>query len=603
MQADLPIVILLKEELPNMNVHVQNSDYKELLIKAISAKESDYDPQICMLRRPFHSPGYHTSLTAQDHPTIHPTYHSLLYAVGLLNTEIAEYEERACDIIGRVLTLQDRERSHDTYGIWPWFYEEPLAQMAPPDWNWADFCGKELLLAMLRHGHKLPESLKRQIHEAVCCACDAIIKRDVGPHYTNIAIMGAFVTLIAGELYERKDFADYGLDRLEKLQRYSVKLGTFQEFNSPAYSIIAIVELSKIHTYSTHPRAKSIATELLDLVWRMVAEHYHPSSRQWAGPHSRSYSTLLNNRALSFLQIATSNQIVFLNQWDLEYDSEWFGNGIQCPEPYVQLFTRKKKSDLSQIYYRNEETGFVKWADTFLTPTYTIGVFRHEIMWNQTRGMVAYFDNGEHSTYLQMRCLHDGYDYCSAVLQTAASSSQLLLGVNFLTNGGDTHPNLDRIQGNIAATDFRIRMEFGGCLERVRLEKQGAKAQVIIDEMVLRFESVYAVFEESEETRSPCEEELSSSLAGWDWEISKEGDIYGLDLIIHRGEKRTIDFMALNKAAFLFSLSIGDLEGLHPQITLLEEADQVTARYVDDIVDRATQQLSISLKPNDKHPN
>ncbi|NRF94487.1 helix-turn-helix transcriptional regulator [Paenibacillus frigoriresistens] len=269
-----------------MSVNETILDHKALLIKAIKAKESEYDSQVCMLRRPFHSPGYHTTLTAKDHPTTHPTYQSLLYAVGLLNTEMKEYEQRAYDIIGRLLSLQDRNPLSDTYGIWPWFYEEPLTQMAPPDWNWADFCGKELLLAVLRHGHKLPETLKDQIRESVSFACDAIIRRNVGPSYTNITIMGAFVTLIAGELYERKDYADYGLERLKKLQQYTANLGTFQEFNSPAYSVIAIVELSKIGEYSLNSRAKEITAELLDMVWRMVVEHYHPVSQQWAGPHN-----------------------------------------------------------------------------------------------------------------------------------------------------------------------------------------------------------------------------------------------------------------------------------------------------------------------------
>jgi hypothetical protein len=587
-----------------MSVNETILDHKALLIKAIKAKESEYDSQVCMLRRPFHSPGYHTTLTAKDHPTTHPTYQSLLYAVGLLNTEMKEYEQRAYDIIGRLLSLQDRNPLSDTYGIWPWFYEEPLTQMAPPDWNWADFCGKELLLAVLRHGHKMPEVLKDQIRESVSFACDAIIKRNVGPHYTNIAIMGAFVTLIAGRVYDRKDYADYGLERLEKLQQYTANLGTFQEFNSPTYSVIAIVELSKIREYSLNSRAKDITTELLDMVWRMVVEHYHPVSQQWAGPHSRSYSTLLTNKAKSFLQVATDSRLVFFASEDLDYDAEWYGSGIQCPKQYVEQFARVEVRDLRQPYYRNEETGFVKWAETYITPQYAIGVFRKEIMWNQTRGMVAYFDNGGQPTYLQMRCLHDGYDYCSAVLNVAASRNQLLLGVNFLTNGGDTHPNLDRIQGRIEATDFRIRMEFGGCLERMSIEQEGAVAQVQINGLPLRFESLYAAFEgDGENHLNYGEKNVSSATAGWNWEWSKQGDIYGLDLVIYAGERQTIDFQAMDKAAFLFSLAIGDSVKELPLIVIEEEAEHVTARRDDNRTDSLQQQLSISLKPNDKHPN
>jgi hypothetical protein len=43
----------------------------------------------------------------------------------------------------------------NVYGIWPWLAEESLAEMAPPDWNWADFCGMRLAL-VLYIAHPMP---------------------------------------------------------------------------------------------------------------------------------------------------------------------------------------------------------------------------------------------------------------------------------------------------------------------------------------------------------------------------------------------------------------------------------------------------------------
>lgn len=40
-------------------------------------------------------------------------------------------------------------RAPATIGIWAWTYEEPLSQMCPPDWNWADFIG--VSLELVRH--------------------------------------------------------------------------------------------------------------------------------------------------------------------------------------------------------------------------------------------------------------------------------------------------------------------------------------------------------------------------------------------------------------------------------------------------------------------
>ncbi|MEC0093826.1 hypothetical protein [Paenibacillus macquariensis] len=578
-----------------MSLYKQSFDHKELLLNKIMSQEKDYDPRVNMLIRPLHTPGYHTTLTSDVYPLVHPTHPSLLYAVGLLNSEDPENVQRASDIIQSVLALQDRDPERDTYGIWPWFYEESLIQMDPPDWNWADFCGKELVLAALLHGPLFTEDLREQIQQGISCACDAIIKRDMGPHYTNISIMGAFVTLIAGELYGRQDYVDYALQRLEKLKQYTEGLRTFQEFNSPHYSVIAIIELSKLVTYSSNSRAKEIAIDLLDIGWRMVADHYHPISQQWAGPHSRSYSTLLTNKIKSFLQIATDNRLYFFSGADLEYDTEWYGSGFQCPEKYLDLFMSEDTRVLEQPYYRNEDTGLVKWAKTIITPQYTIGIFKNEIMWNQTRGMVAYFENNGSATYLQMRCLHDGYDYCSGVLSASEDEGHLLLGVRFLTNGGDTHPGLDRIDGSIEASDLRIRLEFGGCLDGVNVTTKESKAEVEIDGIPLRMDNVYAAFDVMSDVDG-------KEHRGWDWEVTVQEHYVGLDLVIYTGERKIIDFNELNRAAFLFSLAIGEVVEKLPDISVTEEAGHVTASVVTSHLDRLSHEVSIALKPNAIHP-
>ncbi|SDD50254.1 hypothetical protein SAMN02799630_03708 [Paenibacillus sp. UNCCL117] len=560
----------------------KSANSRELLTEKMMALDLFYNPEVSMLRTPFHSPGYHTTLTAESHPAVHRTHTSLQYALGLLDTELPEYEQRAAAIIERVLTLQDRDRNNPTYGIWPWFYEEPLARMAPPDWNWADFCGKELVLTVIRHGHKLPTGLKEQVCESIGDACEAILKRDVGPHYTNIAIMGAFVTLIAGELLGRNDFAEYGLQRLKKLKLFTDELGAFQEYNSPAYSTIAIIELSKIRTYSVSSEARNLASSLLDVVWRMAAEHFHAATGQWSGPHSRSYSTLLTAKIKSFLQTASDGKLHLLPEAELEFEPEWYESGISCPEPLLELFTRAEKRQLEQVYFRHKETGFEKTADTYMTPEYAIGAFREEIMWNQVRGFVGYFANGGETTYLHLRCLHDGYDYCSAVLHTVLDRNRALLGVRFLTNGGDTHPNLDRIDGSITADDFRLRIELGGCLERVQVTSEGAAAEVSVDGMHIRFERLFAAFG-------------AGPASGWSWEISREGERYGLDLVIHTGSRTTIDFNALEEAAFLFSCVIG--QAADTEIQVVKEEGLVRARYADSSGEGAARELAVALKP------
>ncbi|WJH32833.1 hypothetical protein N6H14_21530 [Paenibacillus sp. CC-CFT747] len=267
------------------------------LLKALEEREPDYNASIRMLRRPFSSPGYHTTIKQADY--VHPTRETVQYAVALLDSGQDTWRERAFSILEQIVSLQDDDPASPTYGIWSWFYEEPLSQMAPPDWNWADFCGKQLVLADVRHGASFPPALRAAVKKAIYNSCEAIIKRNVGPEYTNIAIMGAFVTLIAGEHFREEKFRLYGFDRLERFYRHTKEQGTFQEYNSPTYTIVAIEELSSIATETESPEARAMIEELLDGAWEMAAYHFHPAVKQWAGPHSRSYDKLLPPEKLS----------------------------------------------------------------------------------------------------------------------------------------------------------------------------------------------------------------------------------------------------------------------------------------------------------------
>ena len=89
-----------------------------------------------------------------------------------------------------------------TYGIWSWHLEEPLAAMAPPDWNWADFIGARIAHALFEYQGKLPPDLLGRMSAALGHAAMAIFRRNTTPAYTNIAVMGAGVALAAGELLD-----------------------------------------------------------------------------------------------------------------------------------------------------------------------------------------------------------------------------------------------------------------------------------------------------------------------------------------------------------------------------------------------------------------
>ncbi|WP_379145811.1 hypothetical protein [Paenibacillus sp. sgz500992] len=521
----------------------QGIDQQQMLIRKMRMLESRYDPEICMLRSPFSSPGYHTTLKQAEF--IHSTRDSLSYALGLLDTELAEMEQRAFDIIRQVISLQDTDRSHATFGIWSWFYEEPLAQMSPPDWNWADFCGSRLIQALSRHGWRFPEALREDVIRSIDYACEAIMKRNVGPDYTNIAIIGAFVTRIAGEQLGREDYAEYGLKRLEKLYAYTQQRGAFQEYNSPVYTYIAILELSKLRSETTDSTVKRLSDELIELTWQTVAGYYHPATAQWSGPHSRSYQTLLNDQSKAFLQVATQGEVMFFPWEELPYEEEWYKSGFYCPAAYLDAFKVRGTKEVRQLYEGNAGDGSGKWAVTFMNPQVSIGSFTDSDLWNQRRPLVAYVDNNGSPSYIQLRCLHDGYDYCSARFKARQDQGHLLFGMDFLTNGGDTHPNLDRIDGEIEAGDFRLRLEIGGSLDGIFTETVEDGAVIKIGETVLRLTTWFAAFTGH-----------SGAKRSWGWEIHTGEDAILVDMVLYSGLRKSINFTHLRQAAFVFSLDI-----------------------------------------------
>ena len=189
---------------------MSDADLKEYLGRS----DPNYSEDVQMVGAAFKSSGYHS--TVPSGTWVHSTRSSLDYALALLARGGPGDAERAAKVIRKVISLQDADPANPTYGIWPYLLEEPLAKMSPPDWNWADFCGSLLAEMLIQHPAKLPDDLKALMRTSLGHAARAIIKRNVGPGYTNIAIMGGGVTAAAGEILGDKEMLDYGRARLAK---------------------------------------------------------------------------------------------------------------------------------------------------------------------------------------------------------------------------------------------------------------------------------------------------------------------------------------------------------------------------------------------------
>lgn len=529
-----------------------------------------------MIRRPFSSPGYHTTLKGGD---VHPTRDSLNYAVALLDTGDPELLKRAEAILRRVIALQDQNPESKTYGIWSWFLEEPLDRMSPPDWNWADFCGVQLLQVALNHRHRLSPELAAQVDAAIQHAARSIRRRNVGPGYTNIAIMGAYVTLVAAELYQLEDLRDYALKRLRAFHAYTMKSGAFTEYNSPTYTVVAVKELARLRQHVQDAEARRLVEEVYRLAWEEIAQHFHAPTRQWAGPHSRAYRTLLPSATLALIQRSTEGRVQF-STGEPPPALDEHRLPTPCPRDYEVFFTRlNEPRELVKTFV---STASPVIGTTWLHPEFALGSVNRGDLWNQRRALLGYWGTAGQPSYLHLRFLHDGYDFAAAQFFSVQRGGDVLAGVNFATDGGDTHPSLDRIKNaRIRAKDLRLRFEFGGEAGKNTLIGPATLTQAAN----LRFGKLNLA--------------MYVPIATFDgaqgrWEAGSDGQkqITWLDVVLHSGAEKEINLADVQQAAI--GLSIRFSAGKQTPLT-------VRAAVSDGRLDLATElpplQLSLPVRP------
>ncbi|WPJ96778.1 hypothetical protein SH580_03540 [Coraliomargarita algicola] len=495
------------------------------LHRAVAQARKDYDRANHMLRTPFASPGYHTTYKGE---TVHETRQSLKFAVALLDTGRPEDLSDAIDILNQVISLQDQDSNSETYGIWPWFLEESIQEMAPPDWNWADFCGTQLVEARLTHADRLPTEVLARIDESIRHAANSIQKRNVPINYTNIVVMGSFVVLMAGEILQDNKFTRYATERLKEFHSFTIKQGTFAEYNSPPYTNVTLNELRRLQRYTQSPELKERIDTLYTLAWQEIAEFYHPQTGQWSGPHSRCYETLLTpqiegniHRALG---MENPDEVPSLEQHRLSH---------RCPDSLRHYFTQNSQSlqeprTLTKIFSQDPPRIV---GTTYLEPAFSLGSVNYSDLFNQRRSLLAYWGDTKQVRSLRMRFLHDDYDFTAMQFYSAQNLGNILAGIGFATDGGDRHPYFDRLtDGQFEASDLRLRFEAEG----VRIDHTKASQ--------VNCEEGYGIFELDGLYLSLQMIEAYFGKHRGQMEITQTSDRYIIDIVFYSGPRKTFSF-------------------------------------------------------------
>jgi hypothetical protein len=431
--------------------------------KSLQAWNDRFDQEIGLVGETLASPGYHTRIP--DGVRVHSTRTNLNYALLLLRAGGIENDVRGAIVIERVIALQDANPVSRTYGIWPWFIEEPLSEMAPPDWNWADFCGAALGQALVEHGQQLAPDLQDRMRAALGNAAWAIFRRNIGPDYTNIAVMGAGVCALAGELLTEPRLLDYGRRRLARFLEHTRFHGGFNEYNSPTYTLVALFELERILQLVRDPAMRADAEMLRCMTWEGIAEHFHPSTGQWAGPHSRAYMDRLEQGGVHYLSEMTGVAIKpHPNAGD--FNEIHLVRSLACPQELRERFKNLHAPEVEIIrpFIRRPDGSVYVQGTTWLGQDVCLGSANIDSLWTQRRPLIAYWRTGDDpAVVLRMRFLKDGRDFASLYVVNAQKRQRVLSAVGVAERMGDFHLFLDSpVEGVFKASDLRLRYELSG---------------------------------------------------------------------------------------------------------------------------------------------
>lgn len=486
---------------------------------------------------------YHTKLIGQE---VHGTRDSLGYAVGLLYGEDEEYTKRAIEIIEKMLKLQDTDPESRTFGLWPYYAEEPLDEMDAPDWNWADFLGKQLLEILYVHKNKIPDELITDIESACGYACESVIRRNEGVQYTNVVFMECLLLIATGETLKNKRYFDYGIDKLERFLGFYKFHGAVFEYNSPCYTPLITRDVGTFLKLVKDERAKKMAEMVNDICWKMIAEHFRYDMMQLAGPHSRAYTDMLSDDVLYGIELACEGEVSF--DFEKKDDIETFWTKPYCPPKYRKYFRGevlpKSTEKLIMRGFNYPYFAFAQTATTYHDERFTLGTFNREELWNQRRPLLGYI-KGEHSPYcVRVRCLHDGYDFSSAVLHCVQKEGNVLGNINFSRDRGDTHIGLDLVKDTtIEAEDLRIIFEVVGDAEKINYKVNDESVEINIGNVPVKITHICTHFGDYPITHT----------------TEKTDEYFRYSIVLYSGEKKKINFGAMEKVISAFFIEMGKI--------------------------------------------
>ena len=484
---------------------------------------------------------YHSKMSDS---TVHVIQPSSAYARRLIcsgeNIELGE------KIFEKVISLQDNDPQSKTCGLWPYYLEEKLEEMDAPDKNMAGFNSREMLQVLYECADSVSKAIRDKMIDAVNAACVAIIKRNEGVQYTNVAFMESFVLCSTGEITQSTEFIKKGREKLKKSLGFIWYQGSAFEHNSPCYSFLCVRDLGSILKYIKDEESLYYAKQINDYIWSVMAEHFDYATLQLGGPQCRAYEDFLPKGHLELIMSACGLYENFRNHPLAPKKLEHVETNAVCPEEYIPYFSGEKKwKNGRRIIMRGFNYPYFAFTQAvchFRGDGFNLGTFNREELWNQRRPLIAYI-NGKESPYcFRVKCYHDGFDFSSAVLHCVQKDGNVLGNINFSSDRGDTHIGLDPVtNATIEAEDLRIMFEITGDTDNINYKTTEKHIEITVGSVPIRISNIYTRF------------------GNFPIRITTEKNAknFRYSIILYSGEKREINFAKLEEAISVFTVEMG----------------------------------------------
>jgi len=153
------------------------------------------------------------------------------------------------------------------------------------------FMPMNLTELLVTYGDRIDADVRQRCKDYILSRMDHLASPGIHivTYNDNFALMAIYTLIVGGELFDLPQYVQAGAQKLDEVAELLTRCGTVMEYSSGTYTPIDIIPLAQIFNHSKNEALRKLALDCEHRLWADVVSHYHPTTAQLAGPHSRSY--------------------------------------------------------------------------------------------------------------------------------------------------------------------------------------------------------------------------------------------------------------------------------------------------------------------------